>query len=162
MPGLTHLRRIWDRERTVAVLVNNRRNGYWAGTCASLETHPAVAIWLWCRNLENRSEDDDEAPRPWVYKGRRPSRSIGELWTSLTGIWRATDNSTLIDMIARTDEPKDDDQLDAFVGWVLGTLLDARDASVDILGDTTTGAIALPVTTELKNQFNAFAEGHAT
>lgn len=133
------------------------------GCARVVETHPAVAIWLWCRNLENDSEEySSDAPRPWVYKGRKPSRSIEELWTSLTEIWKATENSTLQDMIARTSEPKNDDQLDAFVGWVLGTLLASGSAWVDILGDLTTGAIALPVTPELRKQFDTFVEGSTT
>ncbi len=128
------------------------------GRARVVETHPAVAIWLWCRDLE----DDNDGQRPWVYKGRKPSRTIEELWTSLTGIWRGIENHVVNDVIARIDRPTNDDELDAFVGWVLGTLLASGHKSVDILGDSCTGAIALPVTDELRKQFDTFTKQNAT
>lgn len=130
-----------------------------SGRAQVLETHPAVAIWLWYRKVDGNSKADPD--KRWSYKGKNPSRTVEELWESLSEIWQATGNPTIQDAIARTAPPKDDDRLDAFVGWVLGTLLASDDSSVEILGDSNTGAIALPVTPGLQTQFNAFIKGGA-
>lgn len=121
-----------------------------------VETHPAVAIWLWCRNL------DDDDTRPWVYKGRKPSRMISEIWNALSGVWAETQISQILNTIGHIEPPANDDQLDAIVGWVLGMLLVARHPSVGILGTLATGAIALPIDEELQASFNTFLQTNAT
>jgi hypothetical protein len=123
-----------------------------------IETHPAVAIWLWCREL-----DDEEQTRSWVYKGSNRSRRIEEMWTLLTGVWMATEHPAIIEAMSRpANVPNDDDKLDAFVGWVLGTLLLSNHPSVGILGDAASGAIALPMSTGLQTAFDTFREQNLT
>lgn len=120
-----------------------------------VETHPAVAMWLWHRIYGSGSEKGSK--RSWKYKSNGSSRVLQDLWDSLTDILAAHGNSAVRDVIERTDTPRDDDHLDAFIGWALGTLLAAGDESVGILGDSKTGALALPVSSDLKTQFEAFA-----
>ena len=121
-----------------------------------IETHPAVAIWLWCRELEDKPGDEEQA-RSWIYKGSKPSRTIEEMWTLLTGVWMATKHHAIIEAMSRpANVPDDDDKLDAFVGWVLGTLLLSNHPSVGILGDSASGAIALPMSTELQTAYDRF------
>ena len=126
------------------------------GTTRVIETHPAVAIWLWCRNL------DDADDRPWVYKGRKPSRTILEIWTALSGVWAETHVPQVLKVIDKIEPPANDDQLDAIVGWVLGVLLVAKHPSVNILGTFATGAIALPTDDELQGSFSAFLQHNGT
>ena len=127
-----------------------------------IETHPAVAMWLWCRELEDDPDDEGQA-RSWVYKGSKPSRTIEEMWTLLTGVWMATEHPAIIDAMSRPlNVPNDDDKLDAFVGWVLGTLLLSNHPSVGILGDSASGAIALPMSTELQTAYNTFRSSNVT
>ncbi len=126
------------------------------GTSRVVETHPAVAIWLWCRGA-----DDHDDTRPWVYKGRRPTRTILEIWTILSGIWAETQVRTVVNTINNIDPPTNDDELDAIVGWVLGELLVARHPSVGILGTRGTGAIALPIDDGLRTSYRTFLQNNA-
>jgi len=119
--------------------------------CCVIETHPALAIWLWCRSTENRDNNSS-----WAYKGKKPARTIGDLWILLTQIWNDMQVDPVTDTINNIRAPENDDELDAFVGWVLGTLLVAGESSVGILGDLKTGAIALPMTSDLKKSFQDF------
>jgi hypothetical protein len=121
-----------------------------------VETHPAVAIWLWCRGL-----DDEDDPRPWVYKGRKPTRTILEIWTTLSGVWAGTQVPKVVNTINNIEPPKNDDELDAIVGWVLGEFLVARLPSVGILGTFSTGAIALPIDDDLRTSFSTFLQDNA-
>jgi hypothetical protein len=123
-----------------------------------IETHPAVAIWLWCRELEQQVEDNDQI-RSWVYKGSNPSRTIEEMWTLLTGVWKKTNNQVILEAISsHNNVPDDDDKLDAFVGWVLGILIAYNDDSVGIVGDSLSGAFALPISAGLMKAFETFRQ----
>ena len=55
----------------------DHQNGKWI-----VETHPAVAIWLWCRNSEKEADG-----LSWVYKGRKAARMVDEIWSILCGVW---------------------------------------------------------------------------
>ncbi len=123
-----------------------------AGTARVIETHPAIAIWLWCRHL------DPDDSRPWVYKGRRPSRTVPEIWDNLSEIWDGTGVPRVLNTINEIDPPENDDELDAIVGWVVGTLLVVHHPSVGILGTTAAGAIALPIDQELQTSFDTFLQ----
>jgi hypothetical protein len=121
-----------------------------------IETHPAVAIWLWCRGV-----GDEDDTRPWVYKGRRPTRTISEIWVMLSGVWATTQVPEVVNTINNIEPPTNDDELDAIVGWVLGQFLVCRHPSVGILGTYSTGAIALPIDDELRTSFSTFLQRNA-
>ena len=127
-----------------------------------IETHPAVAIWLWCREIDDQLSHE-ESPRSWVYKGNRASRTIVDLWDVLKGVWMKTEHQAVIQAISRQcNIPDNDDELDAIVGWVLGELLCSNHGSVGILGDSKTGAIALPINPELQKAFDEFRSQNTT
>ena len=143
---------LYDNEDTPFRLVsgNNfeRSSGQWV-----VESHPAVAIWLWCRDKTESSENDT-----WVYKGSKPSRTIEELWAKLSAKWIEANIAEIKDTIGRMDVPADDDELDAVTGWVLGVLLAHNHPSVTVLGNEKTGAIVLPNSPLLLENFAEFCQ----
>ena len=126
-----------------------------AGGRRVVESHPAVAAWLWLRKI-------GEPDRAWAYKGAKAGVGIAEMWAGLRTAWSATLSPGVLRTIDPLPEPADDDELDAAVGWVLGTALAAGDPAVDILGDAATGGFAVPCDDDLRTRFAAFAAGERT
>lgn len=93
-----------------------------------------------------------------MYKsGAKQSIPLNTLYAWLSAIWREANSKAVSELINNPKiKPENDDQLDALVGWVLGTLLLEGNPTVDILGNLITGAIALPVTSDLKDAFTRF------
>ena len=123
-----------------------------AGGRRVVESHPAVAAWLWLRTA-------GEPQRAWAYKGAKAGVGIDVMWAELRTAWAATLSPDVVRAVETLPEPADDDALDAAVGWVLGTALAAGDPAVDILGDAATGGFALPCDDDLRAKFAAFAAG---
>ena len=121
-----------------------------AGGRFVVESHPAVAAWLWLRVV-------DEPDRAWAYKGAKAAVGIVEMWAALRAAWAATLSPAVLRTVEALPEPQDDDELDAAVGWVLGSALAAGDPAADILGDGVTGGFAVPGDDELRERFRAFA-----
>ncbi len=115
-----------------------------------VETHPAVAIWLWCRSLSGNGNDF------WTYKGAKANRSIESYWDQLLPIWHSLNIEAVSSVLEQIAPPKDDDELDALVGWVLGALYSIQHESVGVLGDESTGGILLPWDEEMFTKFNKF------
>jgi hypothetical protein len=86
------------------------------------EVHPAVAIWLWCKD-----EITD-----WEYKKNK---------TSLNSIIKVLKTKNII---GKSIEIKNDDELDAFVAWKLGKNWVEKTGEVAILGKNKTGSFLLP------------------
>lgn len=125
-----------------------REGGRWV-----VETHPAVAVWLWCQT--NRTECDTG----WIYKGSKRNDSVlGELWPILLRQWETYGVAEISQSLKSHGLPKTDDAFDAIVGWVLGTLLVKQHPGVDILGDESTGSFALPIGQALRKKFGCFKE----
>ena len=109
-----------------------------------VEIHPAVAAWLWCKDRGDASN--------WNYKKDRKVRN--KLWCMIlkrTGFpW---DNRC---------KPKNDDEFDAAVGYILGSMYlqdqGATDGEprVEILGCRSTGSFLLPTDPELKERWLLF------
>jgi len=108
-----------------------------------VEIHPALAAWLWCRNIR-------EAHANWVYKGRKEdsdmkARALQDMWDIVlrrTGFHQ------------RLPAPETDDQFDAAIGFILGWLFLENEAGqnkrkVGILGDPKNGAFLVPYEREL-------------
>lgn len=110
-----------------------------------VEVHPAVAAWLWCRGARDKR---------WEYKKDVAIRN--EMWSII---------------LARTGfpwvggHPRDDDEFDAAVAYILGSLY-VRDRSgaaedergVTILGDRFTGSFLLPAIPGLEQTWRAWVE----
>ena len=105
-----------------------------------VEIHPGVAAWLWCR-LE-RGEDAS-----WAYK--KEWSVLGEMWEMIRclgkGHWEGP-------------TPKNDDQFDAAVGYMLGCAYaagsDTTIGRVSTLGDRRTGSFLLPDTPDLRARWD--------
>ncbi len=105
-----------------------------------VEVHPAVALWLWL--APNGRKD-------WGYK--RNSGVLKEVWLELKDVLGplAEQYPELKDGIAAaSDRAADkDDNLDAFIAWVLGLLWTRQvvdQPAVVLLGDSRTGAMLVP------------------
>ena len=115
-----------------------------------VESHPAVAAWLWLRTA-------GDPGRAWAYKGTKAVVAVADLWGELRAAWENTLSADVRRTVAALPAPADDDELDAAVGWVLGVALAAGDPAVDILGDESTGGFAVPCDDGLRAAFGRFA-----
>ena len=84
------------------------------------------------------------------------------MWAALRAAWAATLSPAVLRTFEVLPEPRDDDELDAAVGWVLGSALVAGDPAADILGDGETGGFAVPADDELRERFREFAAAEGT
>ena len=114
-----------------------------------VEIHPAVAAWLWCRDV--RSKD-----AAWNYKDKK-NKEKDKIWKEL---WCIVLRETGFRWVRR--KPKNDDEFDAAVGYILGSMYvqQRRDRGeprrVVILGDRCTGSFLLPVVPELEKKWCEF------
>ena len=102
------------------------------------EVHPAVALWLWCRN--------DLPSGPWTYKKLKRNRGI--LW--------ATFSKIMADHLPKSP-PKNDDEIDAFVAYLLGELW-IQGTDVTLLGDEQLGSFLVPRSDKLVQAFSEFTK----
>lgn len=99
-----------------------------------VEVHPAIAIWLWLKN-----KDINE----WEYK-KKDFNKVVELLKRK-------------DIISKGLDTENDDQLDAYVAWKLGTEW-VEGNRVDILGNNDTGSFLLPYDEKLFKKFDNFTK----
>lgn len=113
-----------------------------------VEVHPAVAIWLWCRERRDPSAS-------WEYK---KSASVSdELWRLLMAVPDIADVlSTVSDQV-----PPSDDILDARVAFALGRLWLDHPGSVALLGGADHGTFLLPEVSKMREAFAIFVAGSA-
>ena len=126
-----------------------------------IETHPAVAAWLWCRGnpeVGNVLKKDDEGKEVWRYKGSRKDKNP-ELMRKM---WEVIQRDV---GLLRGEFSESDDKFDAAVGYLLGRIY-LRDRyqqtggpKVDIVGSRETGAWLLPMVEDLKKAWNEFWPG---
>lgn len=107
-----------------------------------VEIHPAVAVWLWCRNNHNGA---------WNYKQNAGVRNA--LWNIVLGTTRFVwDNRC----------PDTHDEFDAAVGYILGSIYlhdrGGPNPRVEILGCRSTGSFLLPADSELKESWHRFLD----
>lgn len=114
-----------------------------------VEIHPAVSAWLWCRGKTGLPKGD----APWHYKSDACLRK--KMWDAIRDETRSVD----------CRDPKgDDDDFDAAVGYLLGTLYlrdrheTESDRSVVLLGDRETGSFLVPNVDGLRKSWEAFVE----
>ena len=108
-----------------------------------VEVHPALALWLWCRQVRPHGN--------WDYKD--DPRVLAELWDSLLRI-RDVD---IKGIIGTGELPASDDALDARLAYALGRLwIEGRDAAI-LLGNLSQGTFLLPRVNGLETAFERFA-----
>jgi len=96
-----------------------------------VEVHPALALWLWCR--EGRGDRQS-----WDYK--RDVSVRGQLWNQLLQIPAVSEVLSSTCPVA----PATDDEFDARVAFALGYLWLHDPSSVVLLGSLDTGTFLLP------------------
>lgn len=115
-----------------------------------VETHPAVAAWLWCKDEKDAPEDQDG----WLYKPKKNCEIRKWMWRVIR---RKTRSVACPDPLGG-----DDDDFDAAVGYLLGALyLRDRDKpksrrKVILLGDRETGAFLVPNVYGLLDRWRCF------
>jgi hypothetical protein len=110
-----------------------------------VEVHPAVALWLWCRDGRGPSAS-------WDYK-HSPTILI-ELWRLLLEVPHQAR------LLGSVDAPKSDDELDARLAFVLGRLWLEGSESVMLLGDADNGALLVPRVSGIADAFQSFISGN--
>lgn len=113
-----------------------------------VETHPAVALYLWLRSALDFSDPT------WKYKA-------GTNWKKIFPLLKERLNGFL----PTPERVKTHDELDAFVAWALGCLFTGgKKGEVQILGDRSTGSMLLPVVEyndlSLKDHFGEWLISH--
>ena len=114
-----------------------------------VEIHPAVAAWLWCKDLP---EAGGFPPKEdWRYKGHQKEGRAArtklreQMWEHIS--------PKISDTLPT---PKNDDQFDAAVGYVLGRMWLSGDPDVLLLGNRETGSMLLPRVKGLEEKWAAF------
>lgn len=111
-----------------------------------VEVHPALALWTWLKNTQKTD---------WHYKKNK------EAFNDIKNNIRAK-LSLLAQPISNLDDIftkiENDDHLDAFIAWALGTLWLQNTNEIVLTGNKESGALLLPQTDwskELNHQINA-------
>ena len=110
-----------------------------------VEIHPAVALWLWCRERWPPALE-------WTYKKNSGVRV--QVWDCLRErLCRFGDQAV---KAALANPPTTDDELDARIGFLLGTLWMSNNDEVALLGDLESGTFLLPKVAGLSDAFDEF------
>jgi len=126
----------------------NRNDLYKSINKFVVEVHPAVAIWLWCKHLGNVDLES------WNYKG---DKSILDcIWETLKKVLIEYDIISPKDIEIFNFTPQSDDELDAFISWLLGKLWIQKPDKVTMLGTVETGSFLVPNLPELLRSWNEF------
>jgi hypothetical protein len=110
-----------------------------------VEVHPALALWLWCR-------DEREADASWDYK--RDDSVREDLWKK---VFQVPAVSKVLSATCPT-APSSDDVLDARVAYALGRLWLENPRSVVLLGDFDKGTFLVPRVDGLEAAFRSFSQ----
>jgi hypothetical protein len=117
---------------------NPPTNGKWIA-----EVHPALALWLWLRELVAKSQD-------WQYKKSQTLQT--QFWNLLL-----EEVFSSISDLRGLVPPRDDDEFDARISFALGTLwIRHKSECPKLLGDLTNGTFLIPVTDRLEQRFSEF------
>ncbi len=118
-------------------------------TLSITEVHPAVAIWLWCR-------EENHGLTNWNYKGKKEENE--KIIDCLIEILKSKSiiDDEVIKLIKEKPRKKQDDYLDAYIAWKLGQEWVTSNQNVMILGDSNTGSFLLPYSEKLFVKFNNY------
>jgi predicted nuclease with RNAse H fold len=111
-----------------------------------VEVHPAVALWLWCK-------DRRPAEAHWEYKQNVDVQQ--ELWNHIVQI-REISRCLASDCAT---PPSSDDELDAWAAYALGRLWLDEPSSVMLLGDLDQGSLLMPRSDGLEAAYQKFVNG---
>ena len=114
------------------------------------EIHPALSMWILLKDII----DDELFDASWKYKGdssketKKRSHIIVEHLFALEFVQEYIDTISLRIIT--------DDELDAFVCWLMGRALINNDPRVRIYGDRSNGSFLLPFDAEIYNKLNSY------
>ncbi len=114
------------------------------------EIHPALSMWILLKDII----DDELFDASWKYKGdssketKKRSHIIVEHLFALEFVQEYIDTTSL--------RITTDDELDAFVCWLMGRALINNDPRVTIYGDRSNGSFLLPYDVEIYNKLNSY------
>lgn len=108
-----------------------------------VEVHPALAMWLWCKNHR-------PADASWDYKKDTAVRN--DIWSHLHQV----PDVTRVLAYVCAEPPSSDDELDARVAYILGRLWIEEPSSVVLLGNLDDGTFLLPRIVGMGEAFQRF------
>lgn len=114
-----------------------------------VEVHPALALWLWC------GFGDDSWPGPWTYK--RDTEVLARLWCRLCDRVEAF-APDLLETITAPGQPRNDDDFDCRIAWLLGRAWIDNTGEVGILGSRQQGAFLVPEVSGMRRAFEEFSQ----
>ena len=114
-----------------------------------VEIHPAVAAWLWCKDLP--PTDGFPPKTDWTYKGGKKEERAAK-----TRLWEQMWEHISLKIRDTLPKPKNDDQFDAAVGYVLGSKWLNGDRDVLLLGNRGRGSMLLPRVDGLEEKWTEF------
>lgn len=117
-----------------------------------VEIHPAVAAWLWCRR-------DWKENLGWTYKGSKGTKkSRDQVRERMWAIIVKKIDVKKIDFPPDAGPPRDDDEFDAAVGYILGRLFADKPigGQVTLLGDRQRGSFLLPAESDLEDRWKGW------
>lgn len=127
-----------------------------------VEVHPAVAIWLWYIGADRRPED-------WSYKNIKVKKKTSENESKtdfqqrskriregrVLAHWKAV--SEIANVPKHVPTPKNDDELDAIIAWLLADRW-ISGKGVVLLGNQKTGCFLVPKIDALLEAFGRFVQ----
>lgn len=127
-----------------------------------VEIHPAVAAWLWCKDLPEFESRSSKGGKGWKYKGSKRDRTLqNKMWEVVLrhcdGTLKASLPKSKPDGESWT--PSNDDEFDAIIGYILGVKwLRGEDDKIVLLGDRENGSMLLPRTAGLCKAWEEFRD----
>jgi hypothetical protein len=106
-----------------------------------VETHPAVAIYLWLKVTIKLNDSSD-----WTYKGKSgEKKEIKKTNLELFTTSLKSKIEKMLELDFSNTSIENDNKLDAFAAWALGCFFtEGKKDEVQILGDSCTGSMILP------------------
>lgn len=112
------------------------------------EIHPALSMWIL---LKQGLQNYPLFKESWQYKGNSAKETLQRREILIEKLLSLT---LVKDVLGSDVNIKSDDELDAFVCWLMGELLVQNDERVNIYGDAIRGSFLLPMDENIFRQFN--------
>ena len=114
------------------------------------EIHPALSMWMILKDNEEIKKNH-LFKNSWQYKGNNEPETRGRMDILIKSILYT---DLVRDVLNTKVEIKTDDELDAFVCWLMGKYLSIKSDKVKIYGDHLNGSFLLPFDEEILLSLN--------
>ena len=115
------------------------------------EIHPALSMWIL---LKDTLKNNPIFKESWRYKGDKKPQTLEKRTHLIQELLKLPLVKNEVDVkrvVINTD-----DELDAFICWLMATLLVKQDKSVRIYGDSLYGSFLLPYDEEIYNNLDSY------